>query len=239
MLLKIQSLQRQVSVLAMENQRLKDKVRSCEKMSPETKELILGACSWVPPDIITSSDLTASTALESNDYKLMAAIQAAQRSFVITDPSLADNPIIFASKGFLDLTGYLLHEVIGRNCRFLQGQGLTTAIAALFFSLISFCRTGSETNREDVAKLHQGIANGVDTSVCLLNYRKDGTPFYNQIYVAPLRDAEMRIMNYVGVQVEVIFMKRDGVAVQPHIAFVVFCLTSPLRCFCFIRLKRI
>lgn len=43
----------------------------------------------------------------------------------------------------------------------------------------------------------------MDTSVCLLNYKADGTPFYNQIYVAPLRDAEMRIINYVGVQVEV------------------------------------
>ena len=43
----------------------------------------------------------------------------------------------------------------------------------------------------------------MDTSVCLLNYRKDGTPFYNQIYVAPLRDADMKIINYVGVQVEV------------------------------------
>ena len=62
---------------------------------------------------------------------------------------------------------------------------------------------GSESNRQDIATLGQGIAAGVDTSVCLLNYRKDGTPFYNQIYVAPLRDAEMKIINYVGVQVEV------------------------------------
>ena len=62
---------------------------------------------------------------------------------------------------------------------------------------------GSETNRQDIASLAQGIANGIDTAVCLLNYRKDGTPFYNQIYVAPLRDADMKIINYVGVQVEV------------------------------------
>jgi PAS domain S-box-containing protein len=112
----------------------------------------------------------------------MAAIQAAQRSFVITDPSLPDNPIIFASKGFLELSGYPLEEILGRNCRFLQGPGTDTA---------------------QVEALRKGIAAGEDTSVCFLNYRADGTPFYNQVFVAALRDEDKKIINYVGVQVEI------------------------------------
>ena len=106
------------------------------------------------------------------------------RSFCITDPTLPDNPIIFASKGFLDLSGYSLGEVLGRNCRFLQGPG---------------------TDQTQVEILRKGILNGVDTSICLLNYKADGTPFYNQIFVAGLRDASRKIINYVGVQVEVSF----------------------------------
>mmetsp|Transcript_16742 Transcript_16742/g.24289 ORF Transcript_16742/g.24289 Transcript_16742/m.24289 type:complete len:507 (+) Transcript_16742:82-1602(+) len=177
-----ESLQRQVTLLAMENQKLKDIVRTSQKIPDKKKEEILSACTWVQPEVISSSTETATAVLEPTDFKLMSAIQTAQKSFVITDPSLMDNPIIFASQGFLDLTGYAPHEVIGRNCRFLQGP---------------------ETNRQDVQILSRGIEAGVDTSVCLLNYKADGTPFYNQIYVAPLRDAEMRIINYVGVQVEI------------------------------------
>jgi PAS domain S-box-containing protein len=120
--------------------------------------------------------------LEKDDFNLIQAIQAAQRSFVITDPSLPDNPIIFASKGFLELSGYQLEDVLGRNCRFLQGP---------------------KTDPLQARALREGIERGEDTSVCLLNYRADGTEFYNQIFVAALRDADNRIINYVGVQVEV------------------------------------
>ena len=120
--------------------------------------------------------------LGRDDYRLLAAIQASQRSFCITNPALPDNPIVFASKGFLDLTGYRLDQVLGHNCRFLQGPG---------------------TDRRQVDALKKGIMSGVDTSVCLLNYRADGSTFYNQIFLAPLRDVSSRLVNYVAVQVEV------------------------------------
>jgi PAS domain-containing protein len=66
----------------------------------------------------------ANAILENADHSLMTAIQAAQRSYVISDPALPDNPIIFASKGFLDLSGYTLENTLGRNCRFLQGNNI-------------------------------------------------------------------------------------------------------------------
>jgi len=71
---------------------------------------------------------------------------------------------------------------LGRNCRFLQGPG---------------------TDQNDVQVIRSGIEQGQYTSICLLNYKTDGTPFLNQFFVCALRDAENNIVNYVGVQCEV------------------------------------
>ena len=71
---------------------------------------------------------TPSTLLESNDMALVHALTASQQTFVVTDPSLPDNPIVFATQGFYELTGFDATHVLGRNCRFLQvrryGAGL-------------------------------------------------------------------------------------------------------------------
>ncbi|CAM9553744.1 unnamed protein product, partial [Laminaria digitata] len=80
------------------------------------------------------------------------------------------------------LTRYKLHEVLGRNCRFLQGP---------------------ETDPRAVDKIRKAIEEGLDTSVCLLNYRADGTTFWNQFFVASLRDGGGATVNYVGVQCKV------------------------------------
>jgi PAS domain S-box-containing protein len=116
------------------------------------------------------------------DFRLMSALSGSQQNFAISDPTLPDNPIVYVSQGFLDLTGYTLDQVLGRNCRFLQGPG---------------------TDQAAVEVIRKGITEGVDTSVCLLNYRADGTPFWNQFFVAALRDAENNVVNFVGVQCEV------------------------------------
>jgi PAS domain S-box-containing protein len=116
------------------------------------------------------------------DYRLMSALSGSQQNFAISDPSLPDNPIVYVSQGFLDLTGYTLEQVLGRNCRFLQGPG---------------------TDQAAVNVIRRGVREGTDTSVCLLNYKADGTPFWNQFFVAALRDAENNVVNFVGVQCEV------------------------------------
>mmetsp|Transcript_13494 Transcript_13494/g.20541 ORF Transcript_13494/g.20541 Transcript_13494/m.20541 type:complete len:347 (+) Transcript_13494:95-1135(+) len=116
------------------------------------------------------------------DFRLMSALSSSQQNFAISDPSLPDNPIVYVSQGFLDLTGYTLDQVLGRNCRFLQGPG---------------------TDQSAVDIIRKGVREGVDTSVCLLNYKADGTPFWNQFFVAALRDAENNVVNFVGVQCEV------------------------------------
>lgn len=116
------------------------------------------------------------------DYRLMQSLVTSQQNFVLSDPSLPDNPIVYASDGFCKMTGYKRHEVLGRNCRFLQGP---------------------LTDQAAVDIIRQGIVEGRDISVCLLNYKADGVPFWNQFFLAALRDADGQIVNYVGVQCEV------------------------------------
>ncbi|CAB1113051.1 unnamed protein product [Ectocarpus sp. CCAP 1310/34] len=111
------------------------------------------------------------------DFQLMQALMTSQQNFTISDPSMPDNPI-----GFLTLTGYTIQNVIGRNCRFLQGPG---------------------TDPRAIDIIRRGVAEGRDTSVCLMNYKADGTPFWNQFFVAALRDDTGKIVNFVGVQGEV------------------------------------
>lgn len=126
------------------------------------------------------------------DYRLMSALSGSQQNFAISDPSLPDNPIVYVSGGFLELTGYTLDQVLGRNCRFLQGPG---------------------TDQAAVDVIRKGVREGTDTSVCLLNYKADGTPFWNQFFVAALRDAENNVVNFVGVQCEV-----SKAVVEKHIS---------------------
>nr|AML79086.1 putative LOV domain-containing protein [Sargassum hemiphyllum] len=123
------------------------------------------------------------------DFQLMRALMESQQNFTISDPSMPDNPIVYASQGFLKLTGYCIQNVIGRNCRFLQGPG---------------------TDPRAIDIVRRGVAEGRDTSVCLLNYKADGTPFWNQFFVAALRDDTGKIVNYVGVQCEVQEEAEDG-----------------------------
>jgi len=120
--------------------------------------------------------------LDDPDFSFIKALQTAQQNFVVTDPSLPDNPIVYATQGFLNLTGYSLDQVLGRNCRFLQGP---------------------ETDPKAVGKIRKAIEDGADTSVCLLNYRVDGSTFWNQFFIAALLDAAGEITNYVGVQCKV------------------------------------
>ncbi len=110
------------------------------------------------------------------------AIQAVTQGILISDPSQPDNPIIYASPGSLRLTGYAAEEVIGRNCRFLQGK---------------------DTDLAAVACLREAFRAGETCTVELRNYRKDGTPFWNELSISPVRDADGRLTHFVGVQVDV------------------------------------
>ena len=122
------------------------------------------------------------TKLDRDDYSLIRSIQNSQHCFIITDPSLHDNPIVYASDDFLSLTGYSQSDVLGRNCRFLQG---------------------SETHSSKVKMIRDAVESGEDCSVVLVNYTSDGEPFWNSLFIAALRDADSNIVNFIGVIVKV------------------------------------
>ena len=120
--------------------------------------------------------------LGRSDFELIESLAQSRESFVLTDPRMPDNPIVYVSCAFLKLTRYAREQVIGRNCRFLQGI---------------------HTDHTAVKSLREAIEKGKDVSVCLLNYKADGTPFWNHIFVAALHDRQNRIVNYVSAQLRV------------------------------------
>lgn len=179
----LESLQEQIHGLQEQLEKFKDTLRA--ELNPQKAELfidqICGNEGKYTPLPMPSGFGPVKTLMEP-DFRLMSALSGSQQNFAISDPTLPDNPIVYVSQGFLDLTGYQLDQVLGRNCRFLQGPG---------------------TDQSAVDVIRKGITEGIDTSVCLLNYKADGTPFWNQFFVAALRDAENNVVNYVGVQCEV------------------------------------
>ena len=128
----------------------------------------------------TSAADPAPAGIPALESALVRSFLRSSQNFVVTDPRAPDNPIIFASEQFYALTGYVPAEVIGRNCRFLQGP---------------------KTDARTVQLIRDTLRRGDDeATVCLLNYRKDGTTFYNQLLLAPLRGPGGEVENYVGVQ---------------------------------------
>jgi PAS domain S-box-containing protein len=177
-----ESLQKEVIDLQRENAALKEIVRS--QVSDEEGQLLLEQCDAtenLPQGVIEACGELSSD-LDQQDFNLIKSIQQSQHSFVITDPSLADNPIVFASDDFLSLTGYLREDVLGRNCRFLQG---------------------TETSKDKINEIRKALSNGDDVSVTLVNYTSDGVPFWNKLFIAALRDAQNNIVNFIGVAVKV------------------------------------
>uniref|UniRef100_A0A7S3K0H2 LOV domain-containing protein n=1 Tax=Aureoumbra lagunensis TaxID=44058 RepID=A0A7S3K0H2_9STRA len=133
--------------------------------------------------VATTNTVVANpTDVHRRDLTLVKVIQQAQRAFVITNPALPDNPIVWASDEFAQLTGYTREEVCGRNCRFLQGP---------------------RTNPKSVEAVRRAIEEKHEASIVLLNYRKDGSTFWNRFFIAPLKDSTGRVTFYVGVQTDV------------------------------------
>ncbi|GMY39154.1 putative LOV domain-containing protein [Fagus crenata] len=114
--------------------------------------------------------------------ELKAALATLQQTFVVSDAKKPDCPIMYASSGFFSMTGYSSKEVIGRNCRFLQGP---------------------ETDPNEVDKIRDAVKNGESYCGRLLNYKKDGTPFWNLLTITPIKDDNGNTIKFIGMQVEV------------------------------------
>jgi PAS domain S-box-containing protein len=131
---------------------------------------------------LSMTDVTDRRRAESALRLRDRAMRAVTQGIIITDPHQPGNPIVYANPGFEAMTGYTAVEVAGRNCRFLQGR---------------------ETDQSAVRTLREAVEGERPVSVELLNYRKDGTPFWNALFVTPVRDDQGALLQFIGVQIDV------------------------------------
>nr|AML78508.1 putative LOV domain-containing protein [Wollemia nobilis] len=128
------------------------------------------------------SDYGGDTTTPHVSKSLKDALSSLQQTFVVSDATKPDHPIIYASGGFFAMTGYSPKQVVGKNCRFLQGAG---------------------TDLVEVSKIREALTTGKTYCGRLLNYKKDGTPFWNLLTITSIKDESGNIIKYIGMQVEV------------------------------------
>ena len=113
---------------------------------------------------------------------MLKAIDNLYEGITISNMTLPDYPLVYVNKGFIVMTGYSAEECIHRNCRFLQGSG---------------------TDPEAVSTIHKAVKKGEAIQTEILNYHKDGTPFWNYLSLTPLPDNNGRITHYIGIQEDI------------------------------------
>ncbi|WP_135662137.1 PAS domain S-box protein [Halorhabdus rudnickae] len=145
------------------------------------------------------TDITEHKEREAELTRKTEAMEKAPVAITLSDPDQPDNPLVYANERFSELTGCAESEVLGQNCRFLQGP---------------------ETNPEQVAEIRDAIENEEPVSTVLRNYRKDGTMFWNRLTIAPIRDDDGEIKNWVGFQEDI--TERIDREQQQELAEVVF-----------------
>lgn len=124
---------------------------------------------------------------DANDI-FFAAVEMTRMPMVVSDPNQPDNPIIFVNNAFINMTGYSRAEVVGKNCRFLQGP---------------------ETDRAVVAQVRQAIAERREIATELLNYRKNGSTFWNALFLAPIYGQRGELKYFFSSQLD-ISRRRDA-----------------------------
>ena len=126
----------------------------------------------------------SNAAVQANDRHdiFFAAVDATRMPMVVTDPHRHDNPIIFCNRAFERMTGYSQDEILGRNCRFLQGP---------------------ETDRDVVSQVGAAIRNREELAVEILNYRKNGSTFWNALFVSPVISEEGELKYYFASQLDI------------------------------------
>lgn len=113
---------------------------------------------------------------------LNRAANSSSEGITISSMTEADQPLVYVNDGFVRMTGYTSEEAVGKNCRFLQGAG---------------------TDQSTVDKIRRSIDEGKPCTVELLNYRKDGSKFWNRLSITPIKDTLNNITHYVGIQSDI------------------------------------
>ncbi|WP_442681333.1 histidine kinase famiy protein [Sphingomonas sp. ASY06-1R] len=145
-------------------------------MADETAERLRGA---QPPHLAggANHDMT-----DDSNTIFFAAVKTTRMPMIVTDPNRRDNPIVFANPAFLSMTGYSLDELIGKNCRLLQGE---------------------DTDQDTIAEVRRAIEQKRETSVEILNYKKNGAAFWNALFISPVFDSDNKLIYFFASQLDV------------------------------------
>ena len=160
--------------------------------SPTEKRWFVGRVTRFPADsspraVVAHENITERKQAEEALRLRDRAIAASSNGIIITDPNQPDNPIIYANPAFTSMTGYSAREILGHNCRFLQG---------------------TEREQPALEELRAALRDGRRCKVVLKNYKKDGAPFWNELSISPVRNREGKLVNFIGVQEDVTRRKR-------------------------------
>ena len=113
---------------------------------------------------------------------LTKILDSSVNGITLADPDLEDMPLVYVNKAFLNMTGYTMEEVVGRNCRFMQGE---------------------DRDQEARYKMKEAIKNNQPIEITFKNYRKNGELFFNHLEMSPLFDSNGKLLYYLGVQLDV------------------------------------
>lgn len=115
-------------------------------------------------------------------FVLSQILDTCINGITLSDPDQPDNPIVYANEAFELITGYDRDQILGRNCRFLQG---------------------TDRDQPEIERIREALRERKRTTVTLRNYRKDGSLFYNEFSIRPLFDPQGHLVYYLGVQYDV------------------------------------
>ncbi|GAA3561566.1 PAS domain S-box protein [Snuella lapsa] len=132
-------------------------------------------------------DISSKKEIERSLMLRNMALQSASNGILITDALKPDNPIIYCNTAFQELTGYSQEEVLNKNCRFLQG---------------------TDTKQDVLGTLREAIKNGESCQVTLRNYKKDGTMFWNRLFITPITNNNGEVTNFIGIQNDVTLQRK-------------------------------
>ncbi len=132
---------------------------------------------------------------EAQLHLMERAIASSNNGIIIADATQPDNPVVYVNPAFEQITGYSAAEVIGRNCRFLQG---------------------AERNQPALAEIRQALEQGTECHAILQNFRKDGTPFWNELRISPVFNRQGHLTHFIGIQTDISDRKQAEEQLEHH-----------------------
>ncbi|RUR31720.1 EAL domain-containing protein [Vreelandella nanhaiensis] len=137
--------------------------------------------------LLSLRDISQRKEADKQLHLLQRSIEASYNGIAIADAQAPDMPIIYVNSSFERITGYSSQEVLGKNCRFLQG---------------------ADSGQSGVEEIRLALQEKREVHTVLRNFNKDGSPFWNELYIAPVRDSNGLVSHYISVQSDISEQKR-------------------------------